>query len=320
MKTRQSKNIKPLCHVPPVNQLVINWHLTSTCNYRCRYCYSAWDRPHGIKEIIDDSGKTETLVNEIARFFSPLNAANPLRGLLKWDAVRLSLAGGEPLLYPEVVLHILETSRRQGLDVSLITNGSRVDHPKTNLILDHLSMFGISLDSSSPKKNGEIGRKDRSGRTLNMSGLITAVTQAKNKKPSLVVKMNTVVNQINKNEDFSILISTLKPEKWKVLRMLPVLTDDMAVSDKEFSMFVIRHLKHKEILSVEDNDKMTGSYLMVDPFGRFFQNHQQSAIKQPYIYSQPILEVGAEKAFSQIYFDAERFISRYTTPELSREV
>jgi len=320
MKTLQNKNIKPFFHVPSVNQLVINWHLASACNYRCRYCYSAWDGLQGTKEIIDDSGKTETLVKELARFFSPLNASNPLRGIMKWDTVRLNLAGGEPMLYPETTLDILETSRRKGLDVSMITNGSRLDHPKSNLILNHLSMIGISLDSSSPEKNGVIGRKDSRGRTLDMNGLISAVTQAKNKKPRLVVKMNTVVNQINKNEDFSILINTLKPQKWKILRMLPILTDDLAVSETEFNVFVMRNLKHKEIFSVEDNNRMTGSYLMVDPFGRFFQNHQKSKTIQPYIYSQPILEVGAEIAFSQIYFDAERFVSRYTNPGLSREV
>lgn len=320
MKTRQNKNVTPFFHVPSVNQLVINWHLTSACNYRCRYCYSAWDCPHGTKEIIDDSVKTESLINELARFFSPLNASHPLRGIMKWDAVRLNLAGGEPMLYPETILDILETSRRQGVDVSMITNGSRLEHPETNLILNHLSMIGISLDSSSSEKNGVIGRKDRAGLTLDMGGLITAITQAKNKKPSLVVKMNTVVNQINKNEDFSFLINTLKPQKWKILRMLPILTDDLAVSEAEFNAFVMRHLKYKGILSVEDNNRMTGSYLMVDPFGRFFQNHQKSATNPPYIYSQPILEVGAEIAFSQIYFDAERFVSRYTNPGLRRDV
>jgi radical S-adenosyl methionine domain-containing protein 2 len=47
---------------------------------------------------------------------------------------------------------------------------------------------------------------------------------------------------------------------------------------------------------------------MVDPQGRFFQNSPCSA---GYQYSQPILEVGAEEAFSQVNFDLEKFSSRY---------
>ena len=320
MKTLQNGIEDPSFCGTPVNQLVINWHLTSACNYRCRYCYSAWNQPNGIKEIIADSGKTETLLNELAGFFSSSNDTNPLRGRLKWETVRLSLAGGEPMLYPEAVLHILDTSRRHGLDLSLITNGSRLNHPKTPLILHYLSMIGISLDSSSFEKNFAIGRKDHGGSVLDISGLIKTVTQAKTKNPGLIVKMNTVVNQINKNENFSILINSLKPDKWKVLRMLPVLTDDLAVSDMEFNNFVSCHSMHKELLSAEDNHSMTESYLMVDPFGRFFQNRPGKAGNEPYVYSQSIIDVGAEKAFSQICFDAERFVSRYTSAEFSWKV
>lgn len=320
MKKLQRVIEVPSFYEKSFKQLVINWHFTSTCNYQCRYCYSTWEKPQGTKEIISDSGKTEILLNELAGFFSPLNDTNPLRGRLNWDSVRLSLAGGEPMLYPETILHILNTSKHHGLDLSMITNGSRLDHPKTGLILNHLSMVGISIDSFSSEKNYVIGRKDYAGHTLDIRGLIKVITQAKTENPSLILKINTVVNQINKSEDFSFLINSLKPNKWKVLRMLPVLTDDLAVSDLEFNDFVSHHLKHKGLLSVEGNHKMTGSYLMVDPFGRFFQNRMANAGNKPYIYSQPIQEIGAEKAFSQIYFDAERFISRYTAPEYSREV
>jgi radical S-adenosyl methionine domain-containing protein 2 len=53
---------------------------------------------------------------------------------------------------------------------------------------------------------------------------------------------------------------------------------------------------------------MQESYIMVDPQGRFFQNSPCSA---GYQYSEPILDVGAEKAFSQVNFDIDKFCSRY---------
>lgn len=27
---------------PLLSELVINWHITEACNYRCRYCYAHW--------------------------------------------------------------------------------------------------------------------------------------------------------------------------------------------------------------------------------------------------------------------------------------
>ena len=42
---------------------------------------------------------------------------------------------------------------------------------------------------------------------------------------------------------------------------------------------------------------MTGSYLMIDPEGMFFSN-----VNRKYKYSNPILQVGVDQAFSEIDF------------------
>jgi len=55
---------------------------------------------------------------------------------------------------------------------------------------------------------------------------------------------------------------------------------------------------------------MRESYLMVDPYGRFFQNSLLIA-GQGYAYSPPILQIGAEAAFAQMTFDPARFSARY---------
>lgn len=59
---------------------------------------------------------------------------------------------------------------------------------------------------------------------------------------------------------------------------------------------------------VENNQCMAGSYLMLDPMGRFYQNVHQ---RQGYDYSQPVLHVGVEQALSQIAFSPEHFAARY---------
>lgn len=55
----------------------------------------------------------------------------------------------------------------------------------------------------------------------------------------------------------------------------------------------------------ETNSEITGSYAMVDPAGRFFDNAQGV-----HHYSEPILKVGADIAFRQVDYDFGKFISR----------
>jgi radical S-adenosyl methionine domain-containing protein 2 len=55
---------------------------------------------------------------------------------------------------------------------------------------------------------------------------------------------------------------------------------------------------------------MIESYIMIDPHGRFFQNSLNGS---GYRYSEEILAVGAEAAFRQISWQADRFQSRYKT-------
>ncbi len=50
---------------------------------------------------------------------------------------------------------------------------------------------------------------------------------------------------------------------------------------------------------------MTGSYLMVDPAGRLFDN-----VNGQYRFSSPILQVGFEGALRQVSFSAERYAGR----------
>ena len=50
---------------------------------------------------------------------------------------------------------------------------------------------------------------------------------------------------------------------------------------------------------------MTGSYIMIDPSGRFFDNTQGKLV-----YSQPILEVGIQEAFQETYFSLNKLIER----------
>nr|WP_285817032.1 viperin family antiviral radical SAM protein [Janthinobacterium kumbetense] len=291
-----------------VRELVVNWHVTEVCNYGCRYCYAKWEDGGSTQELIHDSSAVKALVEEVGRFFKPGNSNNPLWPGMRWASLRLNLAGGEPLLYAEKALDVILHARRLGLETSVISNGSRLTPALMQALAPHLAILGLSLDSSEEKTNLGIGRVDRQLRTLSMPELVDMIALGRQINPRLRLKINTVVNALNWQEDMSKLIGRLAPEKWKILRMLPKITDDLSLSDAQFDTFVRRHANLDHGVRVEDNADMTESYLMIDPYGRFFQNKPG---EKGYQYSDAILDVGAARAFSQVNVSTRKFCSRY---------
>ena len=102
-----------------------------------------------------------------------------------------------------------------------------------------------------------------------------------------------------------------------MLRALPVVSRALEVSDAQFGAFVERHRALSSVMVVEDHADMEGSYIMVDPLGRFFQNRPGAF---GYDYSPPILEAGAGRAFAQIGWSALKFARRYTPAPADAEV
>ena len=64
------------------------------------------------------------------------------------------------------------------------------------------------------------------------------------------------------------------------------------------------HIDVKTIVP-ESNDDIKGSYVMVDPAGRFFDNAQGT-----HNYSKPILEVGVKEAIKTMDYDLSKFLER----------
>lgn len=143
---------------PHLSELVVNWHITEVCNYRCSYCYAKWD-DNG-KELLHDWDRTQRVLDEVFSFFAPSNLSNPLWNQISWKKVRLNLAGGEPLLYRDKVLRILSYSKSKGIDTSIITNGSRLDFELVEQLAPLVSMLGLSIDSTYCDRNVEIGRTE----------------------------------------------------------------------------------------------------------------------------------------------------------------
>lgn len=283
--------------------LVVNWHVTEACNYRCAYCYAHWDSPEG-DEIIRDRRGMERLLRSIHEAFGAGN--KPAR-------VRLNFAGGEPLLFARQVLAGMHFAAGLGFDLSLITNGSRLSQPIVSELAPMLQVLGISLDAAGDPANVAIGRADSRGRPSPVGLLPEMIALARAVNPQLTIKINTVVNAVNWDLDLSGMLEQLNPDQWKVLRMLPSTTRNLEVTKAQFEAFLRRHARFRPLMRVEDNDAMLESYVMVDPHGRFFQNGQREF---GYAYSAPILDAGAKEAFQSITWDAEKFAERYESPAL----
>ncbi|MCT8988297.1 viperin family antiviral radical SAM protein [Shewanella phaeophyticola] len=286
-----------------IKELVINWHITEVCNYDCKYCFAKWGRP---KELHRSLEEIEKLLDNLASYF--IKGDSALKNELGYDTIRLNLAGGEPMMLGSTFFIVLMLAKQKGFKTSIITNGhylvnSRLDFPKN--VLD---MVGISFDSQDLSTREKIGRVDRKGNSLSAEDLKIALEGLIETQKGIKTKINTVVNRLNYEEDFSLLISELKPYKWKVLQVMPYGADDLLISDDKFNQFVDRHSGLGLPIFAESNSTMTESYLMIDPLGRFYQN---SVSASGYKYSDSINQCGVESALAQIAFNPKTFLSRY---------
>ena len=286
-------------------QLVINWHITEVCNYSCRYCFGKWEK--NTRELLHNAEHTQSLLHELAHYFHPDNTRKQLERDSVDKRIRLNLAGGEPLLYPARFEAIVRIAHILGMDVSCITNGSRLNGDLLHRLSGKLTVLGISVDTSCADTNQVIGRVDRSG-ALNLDDLCRLVQLARHTNPHISIKINTVVNSANWTSNLSDWIARISPDKWKIFKVLPAVNRQLTISDREYQSFLRRHQHHSDIITAEDNTQMTQSYLMIDPVGRLYQNKETG---DGYDYSDPILEVGVEQALAQIRFNAVRFLERY---------
>lgn len=285
-------------------ELVINYHITEVCNYSCKFCYAKWDRPN---EIHTQGGDAELMLEKLASYFFN-DAGNKVKAIFPYKKVRINFAGGEPLILKERFSQLIIKAKELGFNLSLITNG----HYLTQTFIDNygslFSMIGISFDSQSVSTRKDIGRVDRKGNSFDSSDLLNTVARLRQVNPAITIKVNTVVNILNYQESFVDLMNELKPDKWKVFQVLPVLNSQLLVTDENFSNFIKNHAKLKGVMVVEDNYAMTNSYLMINPQGRFYQNSQT---QEGYQYGDLILDVPVEHALSVCKINWETFANRY---------
>lgn len=290
------------------SEIVINFHMTEVCNYRCGYCYATWEGNNSNTELHHNFGDIKSLLLKLAEYFF---ADNHLLQILNYTSVRINFAGGEPVMLGKRFVDAILLAKSLGFRTSIITNGHLLSDKMVMRIAPHLDMLGLSFDTADFLLAQSIGRVDRKNAWLSPDRAIDIVRAYRLANGKGTVKINTVVNAFNWREDLSSVISQLRPDKWKILRVLPVYSNNLTVSDGQYASYIKRHNAFSNIAMEENNADMWQSYLMINPQGRFYQN---AGTCNGLVQSPSLLDVGISAALEHIEFNVDAFAKRYRTP------
>ena len=283
-----------MSHVIPQEIPTVNYHLWKPCNMRCGFCFATFDDLPSSNAGYLPKGDAIRLVDLLCRSgFSKIN-----------------FAGGEPTLCPWLI-DLVNHAKSHGVTTSIVTNGSRITGDWLDELNGNLDIAALSIDSI------DGGTLRKIGRAVNGNPLTGDDYQriaAEIKQRDIRLKVNTVVSQANCDEDLRQFIRSLMPERWKIFQALSVQgqndkrIDEFAVTPEQFEGYVQRNrtvAEHGVRVIPESNELMTGSYIMVDPLGRFFDN-----TRGRHQYSPPILDVGVDEALKSVAILPERFVAR----------
>ena len=274
----------------------VNYHLWKPCNMKCGFCFATF------QDIQRDVLPRGHLDRE--------NSILVVESLALAGFRKINFASGEPTLCPWLP-DLINWARELEITTSLVTNGSCISAEWLDRVQGSLDWVALSIDSVNPDTLLRIGRTTRSGPMSEQDylGAIGVLGEY-----GIRLKINTVVTRANLHENLADFIIEAHPERCKLLQVLPVegqndrTVDSYLISAGEFNYYVQNNRRVEKYgirVVPEGNDLMTGSYVMVDPAGRFFDN-----VAGSHTYSRPILDVGVEGALKDVSVDAAKFLAR----------
>lgn len=274
----------------------VNFHLWEPCNMKCRFCFATF------QDVKQDRLPKGHMNKE--------DCIAVIEMLAESGFAKINFAGGEPTLCPWLS-DLIGRAKEHDLTTAIVTNGTKITPDWLNSQNRTLDWIALSVDTVDPEKLTRLGRVTHSGPISEDEYLQIAESV---KERGIRFKINTVVTSETWEEDFTEFITQARPERWKILQVLPVqgqndsqiLRD--AITKEQFAAYVARNRSVEKdgiVVVPEDNDMMTGSYVMVDPAGRFFDNTKGS-----HSYSDPIIAVGVDEALKSVSIDPQRFLKR----------
>ncbi|PVH91017.1 radical SAM enzyme [Periconia macrospinosa] len=277
--------------------VAVNYHFTRRCNKTCGFCFHT---------------ATTSYMEQ------PNNAKRGLLLLKRAGMKKINFAGGEPFLYTKFLGEMVDFCKEDlHLEsVSIVSNGSLVKESFLEKHGSNIDILAVSCDSFDEATNIAIGR----GSGDQVPQLYKIGTWCR--RYGIKFKINTVVCRLNYEEDMNKHIDTLKPFRWKCFQVLIVAGENdskdtlrdgrkFTITDQEYQSFCQRHSRQKSFVA-EPNRLMAKSYLILDEYMRFLDRNG----REP---SDPILEVGVQKALESVYWDEKAFKDRGGIYDWSRK-
>jgi len=201
----------------------VNWHITSECNYNCKFC-----SVHDFDNEMIDLSKISTIIANIQR--------NNLNGI---KIGCLNITGGEPTLHPHFY-EILEMVQNIDIPIWISTNGSTINSNNLTAISKWIEGISIPVDSISNAKEKHLGRGygDHTSNILKITDMIHDA--------DLKLGINTIVTKTNCSDNLISLIRRINPHRWNVFQKLPGLYQnndfiDEMTNENEFNEFIRMH-------------------------------------------------------------------------------
>ena len=279
-----------------MDAITLNWHITEQCNYKCHYCFAKYTKCN-MQEIHRNKENITTLLTKLY---------NSIGAIYNTDSLRLNIAGGEPLLSKNLGF-IVESAYKLGFKISIITNASLLTKEFIESYIAIFTMFGISVDSINTETNNHIGRCSKTHNN-NTAYLKDTINFLKTKNKDMQIKINTVVNRYNYKENMGEFIESIKPDKWKIFQALSINADKNYCNKTQYKYFLRTHKHLKSCITDEDKDLMTNSYIMIDPYGRFYQNTKGN--NKGYTYSPILLDLADKDIANYLKVDMIKYKKR----------
>lgn len=236
-----------------------------------------------------------------SRFILPIeDAKRGLRRLQKAGMRRLNIAGDELFFHPRFLAELLRCAKQELhlKSVSVTSNGLGIREGFLLKHRTHLASLTIACDSFVAATNQASGRGpgptqlSRIARWCHQYGIL--------------LKLNTVVNVHNWDEDMAGHVARLAPIRWTVCPCLVVEGEHedetrFRITDEQWQAFGARH-RHLPYYVAEDRQAPAGSCLLLDERLRFMDKGDGAMN-----YSDTILEVDVIAAMQQARWDREAF-------------
>lgn len=209
------------------------WNITGKCNENCKFCYR--------KRCVDKT------LEENKKIFD---------NIMQISIEKISFCGGEPFLYEDLFLLVRYIRERNPkIKLSITTNGKCLDDTLLAETMQYFDWISFSIDGSNDDINEYLGRGYE-----HLSKVIELLEKCNNK---INIKVNTVVNKINKDdlENIYHIIYQYNIKRWKLFRFYPIRGardfKDMFYLDKKEAMEVeslLKKLDDESSFHIEYND------------------------------------------------------------------